>query len=145
MELDDIYSNMQIAFELRELDNKYYGCRDLRNIAQTVLNSIDGIEKYQIELQPEAKEELQRDFGGRFQNNSQNYVYNRSKNCRCNIECCVNYIGTVIIYYIFYQIGYFIYIKRNFRHGKIIMLEEIDNGIVPFFNRFCIFGDPVCK
>jgi len=60
MELDDIYSNMQIAFELRELDNKYYGCRDLRNIAQTVINSIDGIEKYQIELQPEAKEELQR-------------------------------------------------------------------------------------
>lgn len=60
MELDDIYSNMQIAFELRELDNKYYGCRDLRNIAETVINSIDGIEKYQIELQPEAKEELQR-------------------------------------------------------------------------------------
>lgn len=60
MELDDIYSNMQIAFELRGLDNKYYGCRDLRNIAQTVINSIDGIKKYQIELQPEAKEELQR-------------------------------------------------------------------------------------
>ena len=60
MELDDIYSNMQIAFELRELDNKYYGCKDLRNIADTVINSIDGIEKYQIELQPEAKEELQR-------------------------------------------------------------------------------------
>lgn len=60
MELDDIYSNMQIAFELGELDNKYYGCRDLKNIADTVINSIDGIEKYQIELQPEAKEELQR-------------------------------------------------------------------------------------
>ena len=60
MELDEIYSNMQIAFELRELDNKYYGCRDLRNIADTVINSINGIEKYQIELQPEAKEELQR-------------------------------------------------------------------------------------
>ena len=60
MELGDIYSNMQIAFELRELDNKYYGCRDLRNIAETVINSIDGIEKYQMELQPEAKEELKR-------------------------------------------------------------------------------------
>ena len=60
MELDDIYSNMQIAFELRELDNKYYECRDLRNIAETVIKSIDGIEKYQIELQPGAKEELQR-------------------------------------------------------------------------------------
>jgi len=60
MELDDIYSNMQIAFELRELDNKYYGCRDLRNIAGIVINSIDGIDKYQIELQPEAKEELQK-------------------------------------------------------------------------------------
>ena len=60
MELEEIYSNMQIAFELRELDNKYYGCRDLRNIADTVINSIDGIEKYQIELQPETKEELQR-------------------------------------------------------------------------------------
>lgn len=60
MELDDIYSNMQIAFELRELDNKYYGCRNLRNIAETVINSIDGIEKYQIELKTETKEELQR-------------------------------------------------------------------------------------
>ena len=60
MELGDIYSNMQIAFELRELDDKYYECRDLRNIANTVINSIDGIEKYQIELQPEAKEELQK-------------------------------------------------------------------------------------
>ena len=59
MEFNDIYSNMQIAFELRELDNKYYGCRDLRNIAETVINSIDGIEKYQIELSSEAKEELQ--------------------------------------------------------------------------------------
>ena len=60
MELDDIYSNMQIAFELKELDNKYYGVRDLRNIANTVINSIDVIEKYQIELQLEVKEELQR-------------------------------------------------------------------------------------
>ena len=59
MEFNDIYSNMQIAFGLRELDNKYYGCRDLRNIAETVINSIDGIEKYQIELSSEAKEELQ--------------------------------------------------------------------------------------
>lgn len=60
MGLDEIYSNMQIAFELRELDSKYYGCRDLRNIANTVINSIDGIEKYKINLPLEAKEELQR-------------------------------------------------------------------------------------
>lgn len=60
MELDDIYSNMQVAFELRELDNKYYGCRDLRNIANTAINSIDGIEKYKIELQSEEKQKLQR-------------------------------------------------------------------------------------
>lgn len=60
MGLDEIYSNMQIAFELRELDSKYYGCRDLRNIANTVINSIDGIEKYKISLLLEAKEELQR-------------------------------------------------------------------------------------
>lgn len=60
MGLDEIYSNMQIAFELRELDSKYYGCRDLRNIANTVINSIDGIEKYKINLLLEAKEELQR-------------------------------------------------------------------------------------
>ena len=60
MELEDIYSNMQIAFELRELDNKYYGCKNLRNIADTVINSIDGIEKYQIELQSEEKEELKK-------------------------------------------------------------------------------------
>ena len=60
MELGDIYSNMQIAFELRELDNKYYGCRDLRNSAETVINSIDEIGKDLSDLQTEAKEELQR-------------------------------------------------------------------------------------
>lgn len=62
MKLDDIYSKMQIDFELRELDNKYYRCRDLRNIADTVIKSIDEVEKYQIDLQPEAKKELQRIF-----------------------------------------------------------------------------------
>ncbi len=60
MELDEIFSNMQIAFELRELGNKYYECRDLRNIANTVINSIDGIEKYKINVPSEAKEELQK-------------------------------------------------------------------------------------
>ncbi len=60
MELYEIYSNMQIAFELRELDNKYYGCRDLRNIANTAINSIEGIEKYKINVTPDVKEELQR-------------------------------------------------------------------------------------
>ena len=58
MELDEVYSNMQIAFELTELNNKYYECKDLRDIANTVINSIDGIDKYQIKLQPEEKEEL---------------------------------------------------------------------------------------
>ena len=60
MDFAEVYSNMQTAFEVKELDAKYYQCRDLRNIAETVINSIDGIEKYQIELQPEAKEELQK-------------------------------------------------------------------------------------
>lgn len=60
MDFDEVYSNMQTAFEVKELDTKYYACRDLRNIANTVINSIDGIEKYQIELQPDAKEELQK-------------------------------------------------------------------------------------
>lgn len=60
MKLDEICSNMQIAFELRDMDSRYYGCRDLRNIAETVINSIDGIEKYEIELQQEVKEKLQR-------------------------------------------------------------------------------------
>lgn len=58
MDLDEVYSNMQIAFEVKELDTKYYECRDLRDIANTVINSIDGIDKYKIELQPQAKEEL---------------------------------------------------------------------------------------
>lgn len=59
MDLEEVYSNMQIAFEVKEIDSLYYGCRDLRDIAGTVINSIDGIEKYKIQLQPEAKEQLQ--------------------------------------------------------------------------------------
>lgn len=58
MDLDEVYSNMQIAFEVKELDTKYYECRDLRDIANTVINSIDSIDKYKIELQPQEKEEL---------------------------------------------------------------------------------------
>ena len=60
MDFDDVYSNMQTAFEVKELDAQYYMCRDLKNIAESVINSIDGIEKYQIELQPKAKERLQK-------------------------------------------------------------------------------------
>lgn len=60
MELDELYSNMQIAFELRELDDKYYKCNNLRMIANTVIDSIDGIDKYKIELTPEANKELQK-------------------------------------------------------------------------------------
>ena len=59
MELEDIYENMQVAFEVLELDTQYYGCRDLRNNANTAINSINGIDKYKIKLQPEAMEELQ--------------------------------------------------------------------------------------
>ena len=60
MEIEDVYSNMQIAFQLVELSNKRYAYRDLRNIARTAINSIDGIDKYNIELQPEAHERLQK-------------------------------------------------------------------------------------
>ncbi len=42
-----------------ELDTQYYACRDLRDIANTVINSINGIDKYKIELQPEVRKELQ--------------------------------------------------------------------------------------
>lgn len=59
MELEDVYANMQTAFEVLELDTKYYACRDLRDIANTVINSINGIDKYKIELQPEVRNELQ--------------------------------------------------------------------------------------
>lgn len=60
MGLNEVYSNMQIAFEVKELDRRYYESRDLRNIASTVINSIDGVEKYQIKIQPDAKEKLQK-------------------------------------------------------------------------------------
>ena len=33
MDFDEVYSNMQIAFEVKELDTKYYACKDLRDIA----------------------------------------------------------------------------------------------------------------
>jgi hypothetical protein len=59
MDFNEVYANMQTAFEVKELDTKYYACKDLRDIANTVINSIDGIEKYKIELQPESKKELQ--------------------------------------------------------------------------------------
>ena len=60
MELDEVYANMQIAFEVKEIESKYYRCKDLRNIAGTAINSIDAIDKYQVELKPEAKSELQK-------------------------------------------------------------------------------------
>ena len=59
MELEDVYENMQTAFEVLELDTQYYACKDLRDIANTVINSINGIDKYKIELQPEVRTELQ--------------------------------------------------------------------------------------
>ena len=55
MELDEVYANMQIAFEVKEIESKHYRCKDLRNIAGTAINSIDAIDKYQVELKPEAK------------------------------------------------------------------------------------------
>lgn len=58
MELQEMYSHIQTCFEVREIDQKYYKCRDLRSIAGTVINSINSMEKYQISLNPESKEEL---------------------------------------------------------------------------------------
>lgn len=59
-ELNEIYSYMQVAFKLIELDNKYYECINLRRIANTAVNSINKIDRYKINLQPEEKEELQK-------------------------------------------------------------------------------------
>ena len=59
MEIEDVYENMQTAFEVLELDTQYYECKDLRDIANTVISSINGIDKYKIELQPEVRTELQ--------------------------------------------------------------------------------------
>lgn len=58
MDINAIYSNMQICLDLRELDDKFYMCRDLRNIANTVINSINGIDNYDIN--PEEKEDLEK-------------------------------------------------------------------------------------
>ena len=60
MDFQDIYSNMQIAFEMKELDSLYYGCKDLRDIANTAISSIDGIEKYNIDLPEKSKEDFRR-------------------------------------------------------------------------------------
>ena len=59
MGLEDVYENMQVAFDILTLKNQYYGCRDLRNIANTAINSINGIDKYKIGLQPKVRVELQ--------------------------------------------------------------------------------------
>lgn len=59
MELEDVYKNMQTAFEVLEFDTQYYTCKDLRDIANIVINSINGINKYKIKLQPEVIAELQ--------------------------------------------------------------------------------------
>ena len=60
MDLNEVYANMQTAFELKELDNKYYACRDLRNIASTVINSINSIDKYKIKLEQERNAKLRK-------------------------------------------------------------------------------------
>ena len=60
MELEDVYLNMQTAFYLIELDEKRDTCIQMRNIASDVANSIDGIEKYKINLEKEEKEELRK-------------------------------------------------------------------------------------
>lgn len=59
MEFEDVYTNMKTAFEVLELDTQYYACKDLRDIANTVINSINGIDKYKIKLQTEVMIELQ--------------------------------------------------------------------------------------
>ena len=58
MELDEVYEHMQTAFEVKELDQKYYYYRDLRNIAHTAINSINGLDKYNIKIQPEVKNKM---------------------------------------------------------------------------------------
>lgn len=60
MEIEEMFPNMQICFELKETESTHYRAIDLRRIAETVIHSIDGIDKYKIELQPEAKKELQK-------------------------------------------------------------------------------------
>lgn len=60
MGIEEIFSNMQTCFELKEAESTHYRAIDLRRIAETVIHSIDGVDKYKIELQPEAKEELQK-------------------------------------------------------------------------------------
>ena len=66
MELQEMYSHMKTCFEVREIGQKYYKCKDLRTIAGTVMNSINSMDRYQISLGADAKEELsiiQRELG----------------------------------------------------------------------------------
>ncbi len=56
MEINAIYSNIQTCLDLRELDDKFYMCRDLRDIANSVINSVNGINDYKINQ--ETKESL---------------------------------------------------------------------------------------
>lgn len=60
MGIEEIFSNMQTCFELKETESTHYKAIDLRRIAETVIHSIDGVDRYKIELQPDAKDELQK-------------------------------------------------------------------------------------
>ena len=56
--LEKIYENMQTAFDVIELFQNYYYCRDLRNISRNVIDSIDSIYKYHVDLRQDGVAEL---------------------------------------------------------------------------------------
>lgn len=60
MELEDVYKNMQICFEFTEVESRYDAINDSRRIADSVISSINSIDRLEVQVGQDAKTELEK-------------------------------------------------------------------------------------
>ena len=60
MDIDEIFNDIDIALKWQETVEKAFDIRYMRDVAQKAIISIDGIEKYKINLDESSKEDLRR-------------------------------------------------------------------------------------
>lgn len=58
MELKDVYENMQICFDFVDIERRYDAINDSRRIADSVISSINSIDRLEIQVGQETKSEL---------------------------------------------------------------------------------------
>ena len=59
MELADVYKNMQICFEFTEVESRYDAINDSRRIADSVISSINSIDRLEVQIEQDKKTELE--------------------------------------------------------------------------------------